>query len=341
MKVTIHASSWKQLIECLKQKDTLTRETIQNILHQEDYQFEFDRYQNRVTLDEFTEYLLTFENLKEEDIENEDLRIHHSLWLHFYQNLNLYEKEIQTFFNQFNPNVINQAALIAAAGFPEGYALEEVHMIFTCGIGQSFGYPYDNGMHFDLLRLVSDSSMRNNFINVIAHEIHHLIFNHTIKEEINDVEGYFVQCFAGEGLAIKFTNNAEGVLSKCFDTSRNKNCGLDADSIAYLNNDFEDTWHHFKHTLNEIRSGKIKSIDEVNTILFSYWLNTYKKEQSHDENPALQQSRLYTFGNDLWGTIYDVFGMDVLYETLQHPSQCISCFNQALLHLNQTKYIIN
>lgn len=38
---------------------------------------------------------------------------------------------------------------VALRGLPDDFELPDLNFIFTIGIGQSFGYVYNNGMHFD------------------------------------------------------------------------------------------------------------------------------------------------------------------------------------------------
>lgn len=149
-----------------------------------------------------------------------------------------------------------------------------------------------------------------------------------------------MQCFAGEGLAIHFTNNAEGVLSKRMNPNISKNLGIDNDSMNYLNHHFEETYYEFKQTITKIRNHEIKTIDEINNLIFGYWLDCYIEGQNHEETPYLKQSRLYSLGNELWGVIYDVYGMDGLYEIVNNPKMFVDKFNVALQKINKKELCI-
>lgn len=331
-----------QVFELLRKKrnHSLIKEEVINVFQSEDYMFEFHRYGKRILFEEFIAYFLNFETLETNEIENEDLRIHHSYWLDLYANLDKYQKEINTFFNVFKHEDVIEACHIAKNGFPKQYVFPKCKLVFTCGIGQSYGYPYENGMHFDILQLIKDKKTEN-FKETIAHEMHHLIFNRNIREETNDLLGYFLQCFAGEGLAIHFTNNAGGVLTKKFDETLPENIGIDAFSMNYLHDCFEETFKKFTQTLSDIHNQKIQTIDEINELIFGYWLDCYMEGQSKEEVPKLKQSRLYSLGNELWGVIYDVFGMDILYEIVNDPSNWNDKWNDAMHILGKKQYVIN
>ena len=88
-----------------------------------------------------------------------------------------------------------------------------VKLVITLGIGQSFGYPYGDGMHMDFLQLVGEDYMKD-LSPVFNHELHHILFNRLFGEgNAETLEGRLCFFLAGEGLAIKFANFAPGKLS--------------------------------------------------------------------------------------------------------------------------------
>lgn len=339
MKALLCNSAVVPMLGLLRKKKTgqLERAEVEKLLDHEDYRFEFSRYEGRVDKQTFADYFMTFENLGQ--VENYDLRNHHSFWLDLYHNLEWFENKTTEFFRKFNSHVIDEASRIAMAGFPENYRFRDCRIIFTCGIGQSFGYAHENGMHFDIMQLLRRYA-NENFKLMIAHEIHHLFFLDSIPFDETNLEGYFLQWFAIEGLAIKFTGNAQGVLSQKLHPEQPANLGLDDASIDYANGRFDSYFAEFRKHLDQIRSGEIKTVEEVQKLLVSYWFDLYAEGQSREEIPQLKQPKLYAFGNDLWGTLYDVYGMDVLYETLTHPETFAEKFNHAVHILNREEYLL-
>lgn len=342
MKVSLCNTAIAPMINLLRKKKSqqLTHDEIETLLNHEDYQFEFRRYDGRVNAQEFSDYLLTFESLDASQIQNMDLRNHHSYWLDLYENLDWFEDKTRNFFEKFNLDVIEDAYQIAASGFPKGYQFRDCKILFTCGIGQSFGYANENGMHFDIMQLFRHYE-NDNFKLMIAHELHHLIFLDNIQFNESSLEAYFLQWFAIEGLAIKFTGNAQGVLSKKLSPHKPANLGLDDASIQYLNDHFDAAYSEFQKNLEDIRRGTIKTVEDVQKLLLDYWFNLYADGQRKEDIPQLKQSRLYTMGNDLWGTLYDVYGMDELYKILNHTETFSEKFNQALRILGKTEYLIS
>lgn len=342
MKISLCNTAITPMLSLLQKKkaNRLDREEIEKLLSHEDYQFEFRRYESRINPREFVDYLMSFENLEASQIDNMDLRNHHSYWLDLYENLSWFEEQIENFFKTFTLSVIEEAYQVAVNGFPKGYHFPDCKILFTCGIGQSFGYANENGMHFDIMQLLRQYG-NENFKMMIAHELHHLIFLDNIQFNESNLEAYFLQWFAIEGLAIKFTGNAQGILSQKYHPNAPANIGLDNSSIRYLNDHFESAYFEFKKNLAAIRHGTIKTIDDVQKLLLDYWFNLYADGQSKGEIPQLKQSRLYTMGNELWGTLYDVYGMDELYETLNHTETFVEKFNNALHLLNKDEYLIS
>ena len=324
-----------QLCNELKSGNVNEKEISQLINH-EDYKFEFSRYKNRVSEEEFINYFLNLPNLNEDSITNNDLKIHHKYYMYLLDNLDLFidkEKELNKWFKK---NIFEEQINYALKGLPDDLKLPELKFIFTIGIGQSFGYVHGNGMHFDFLQLIKEKSL-GDFCSTIAHEVHHVGMN-LIHESIDfntlTLEGMFYLYFSGEGLAVKYCNNAEGILSKPISDGP-KNIGLDSFTWEYLNNDFDNTMNQFKETIRKIRNNEIKSTEELVSHLEEYWMNPLTKEQKQGDVPKLKHFRLYTFGNDIWGVIHDCFGKGVVYETLKNPENFPVVYNRALQEIGR------
>lgn len=342
MKAALCSTALAPMFALLRKKKAgqLERNDVEKLLDHEDYRFEFRRYEGRVDRQTFADYLMNFETLEAGQIENYDLRNHHSCWLDLYENLDWFEQKTWAFFEKFDEKIIEQAGQIAVDGFPKTFLFQDCKIVFTCGIGQSFGYANEHGMHFDIMQLFRHYE-NEHFKLMIAHEIHHLIFLDNIPFDQEDLEGFFLQWFAIEGLAIKFTGNAQGRLSRKLHPEEPGNLGLDGASIEYANARFDRYFGEFRKNIQQIRRGEIKTVEEVQGLLVSYWFDLHTDEQSREEVPKLKQPKLYAFGNDLWGTLYDVFGMEALYETLLHPKTFTEKFNQALQVLHKEAYMLS
>lgn len=342
MNFLIRSSSIKDMLKvCEKLKEAdIKRSDIENVLNHEDYKFEFQRYKNRISENEFIDYFLNIPELTEADLKNEDLKNHHRYYKDLIDRLSFYTEKLSEL-NEFTPDLFREQISISLRGLPDDFMLPDLNFIFTIGIGQSFGYVYNNGMHFDFLQLIEDNSIHD-FCATISHEIHHVGMN-AIHETINlnavSLESLFYLYFSGEGLAVKYCNNAEGVLSKSIYDGP-KNIGLDSFTWSYLNNDFYNTMAHFQETIYNIRNKRINSIEELERDFSEYWMNPYIEGQSRNEVPELKHSRLYSFGNEIWGIIHDCFGKNTVFDTIKNIDRFPNVFNNALEKLGHEEFRI-
>lgn len=317
------------LIKKLKEGIDIKSE-LEELLNHKDYDIEFKRYEGRVSREDFIKYILNLDKVDIDDLENKDLKAHHKYYMDLYSNIDLYiEKSSEL--KKLTKEIFEEQAKKALKGLPDGFKLPDLNFLFTVGIGMSFGWVYENYMHFDYLQLIKEKSV-DEFCSTIAHEIHHVgtnIIYDDLGIESLPVEEFFYLCFTGEGLAVKYCNNAEGVLSESIYDGE-KNIGLDKFTWDYLNGDFYNTMKVFKNTITSIHNKEIKSQEELFKYVQEYWMNPYIEGQSKDEIPKLKQFRLYSFGNDIWGIIHDCFGKDVVYDTINNLSKFPEVFNSAL-----------
>lgn len=172
---------------------------------------------------------------------------------------------------------------------------------------------------------------------VFNHELHHILFNRLFGEgDAETLEGRFCFFLAGEGLAIKFANFAPGKLS-CSLCPERANEGLDERSMEVLNGDFEDTWKRFADTIRQLRQGQMNG-EALEREMEEYWLSPCLDPAHPGER--LLQSRAYSFGNEVWGSIYDAFGREVMLDTLRHPDRCVAVFSAACRKNGQVQYTI-
>ncbi len=325
-----------QLCHKLKTGD-LKEEEIRQLLNHEDYQFELSRYKNKISEAEFISYFLDLPNLDEDHISNGRLKWHHKYYQYLLANLELYDAKEKELPKIFKKSIFQEQINYALKGLPDDIQLPEMRFISTIGLGPSFGYVYGNGMHFDFIQLIKEKSSKDLY-STIAHEVHHVGWNVIFKEmDINtlSLESMFYLYLSGEGLAVKYCNNAEGILSKAIYDGP-KNIGLDSFTWKYLNNDFDNTMIQFKETIRRIRQQEIKSLEDLEKHIDEYWRNSLTKDQKLGDIPKLVHYRLYTFGNDLWGIIHDCFGKDVVFETLKNPQNFPEICNKALQSIGRS-----
>lgn len=341
MKVIVRNETIPKMLEIVKnlkngQKDL---QAIESVLNHPDYQMEFKRYGANIEKETFIDYLTSFWTLNEDDISNPNLKYHHRFYMDLYEDIDTYLSNVSM--TDIKQSLVMEQAEIAQKGLPDDLDLGDVHMVMTLGIGGSFGYIFDNHIHFDYLQLVKNSNQEA-FHASIAHELHHVGFSRIVtpeKVQKLSLETLFYCYFAGEGLAVKYCNNAEGVLSKAIYDGP-KNIGLDPFSWRYLNNDFKATFERFKQTIALIRQQSF-SQEDMQKELRTFWMSPYTHDQSTSEKPKLLQLRLYSFGNELWGVIHDAFGKEKVYETLDHLEDFPKVYHQALTCLGIEQFTLD
>lgn len=338
MKVVVHQAQVLPMLTWLEKlaEGQADREALERMLESEDYAFEFARYKKRVTREEFREYLLNLPQVQEEQIQNLALQQHHFLWKDALEHLQKYREGY------------SQLQAVLAQGFEQKtqqvmercygpVELGTVGLVITLGIGPSFGYPYGDRMHMDFLQLIGENYLQE-IQSTFQHELHHILFTRLYGEgDASTLEGEFCFFLAGEGLAIKFANFAQGVLSDSICPAQ-VNRGLDEETIALLNADFENTWKHFADTIHRLREGRMDR-EALEREMQEYWQSPYLDPQHPGKQ--LLQSRMYTFGNEVWGCIYDAFGRKVMLDTLRHPDRCVQVFSDACRQKGKARYTVD
>lgn len=337
MRINVNKDTLNPMLLMLKKikSNQATKEELYELLKHSDFQFEFQRYEGRVSISEYVDYLFTCHTLEEESIENQDLKAHHNLYVDFFNNVEFYEEKLAKIHTIITPKIIDDALELAQKGLPLDHGVEEIKLVFSFGIGMSFGYVHNNTAHFDVLHLIKNASI-DDFFGSLAHEIHHVCLYDYFPEEYT-VKELFLLYFSAEGLAVKYCNNAVGVMSKAIYDGPT-NVGLDPFSWNYLNDQFDEAFKIFQNTIKKIDSGEITTFDEVEEVINNTYMNFHTEDQSKDEKPKLLHSLLYSFGNDIYGVIHDAFGKEIVYQLVKEPFLFLDHYNKACIKLGFSKY---
>ncbi|MCI9141032.1 MAG: hypothetical protein HFH87_00225 [Lachnospiraceae bacterium] len=307
------------------------RAVLQKIFDHEDYQFEARRY-GLSSVEPLISYFSHLKNVEGKDIPDlskerkSALRDKHNLWLDCASNPQKYYTRYEKVKHILCENNIQNLQHKLSAAFPDGAAINDSSIIVTLSFGPSFGYVYENALHLDLFG-IEDICTIEELPYIILHEMHHLQVQkltgsyHSFTRKFSLLDNYIFR-FSGEGLAIKFCNNAEGVISRRIDSHLNANIGIPA--MAILNNHFEEHFNLFNDTIKRIKQNSITA-SEIEEQFRSYWWNPqlYK-----DETTFLTQTPIYSFGNEIFGCIFDAFGMEILFECFYNPARVIGYFNK-------------
>lgn len=330
----LRISSIPLMLECVSHSGTAAAKEarFRTILGHADYQFEARRY-GLASVEPLVSYFARLKSIRPEEIpalsdeRKNALREKHAQWLdcasHPQKYLARYEKVQQALCAE---NIQALQRRLSAA-FLHDIALDDAGLLSTLSFGPSFGYVYENALHLDLFGIEEICTMEE-LPCMILHEMHHLQIQklmgsyRAFTAHFSPLEHYLFR-FTGEGMAIKFCNNAEGVVSKRIDAHSPANIGIPA--IPVLNRHFEEHFRLFNHTVQQLNRNAITA-EEINEQFQSYWWNPYLYQ---DEITFLPQTPLYSFGNELFGCIFDAFGLNTLFECFCHPSKTIEYFNRA------------
>lgn len=306
------------------------RETVGNILSHEDYRFELRRYEISST-EHLIDYFSRLNTIAPEDIPDlsddhrrNHLREKHHQWLDCVNNPRKYYDRYERLKAFFTDDFLAEMQRKLTGMFPKGTAMiPDPAVVSTLSFGRSFGYPYEGALHLDLFG-VEEYGALEELPRTVLHEMHHLqafkMAGDGFYSGLSLLERYLIG-FAWEGLAVKFCNNAEGVISRRLEPELEPNRSVP--SIPVLNQHFSEHFQLFCDTVRQIRAGTLTE-EEMERQQREYWMNPYL----YGETP-LDQTAIYSFGNELYGCVYDHFGLDAAYECFYHPARLISWFNRA------------
>jgi len=306
------------------------RDTVRKLFAHEDYQFELRRY-GITSAEHLTDYfsrLSTIDPAEIPDLSDNHrrnfLREKHCQWLDCINDPQKYYSRYERLKAFFTDDFLADMQQRLTEMFPKGTEMiPDPAIVSTLSFGRSFGYPSEGAIHLDLFGIEEYCTLEE-LPRVVLHEMHHL---QTVKMSEDAGETGFtlldryIRSFAWEGLAVKFCNNAEGVVSRRIEPELPPNLCVPA--ISLLNRHFPEHFQLFCGTVGRIRAGTFTE-EDMERQQQEYWLNPYL----YGEAP-LEQLPLYSLGNELYGCVYDVFGLDAAYECFYHPARLVSWFNRA------------
>jgi hypothetical protein len=347
MKVKVRCETVPRMIElCKKHKaGNLDEKELIELLEHEDYIVEFNRYNSGgnprggFSKEEYIEFFMNFFSLCRDEIKNERLKLRYNDLKYLFDNLDFYESQLINL-NYITEDVILESLKYTFDGLPESLELENLDFIFSIGLGNSGGWFYDNCSHYDMVIFFKNFDLEC-IKHYFAHETHHVglakyVDSLGIEKDLTLEECLYL-LLAVEGLAVKYCNNGEGVLTKRIYKDEPENIGLDKYSWDYLNKEFYTIYDTFREHTKKLRS---KEITDLEQIISEYWFSLHTSEQSEDEAPKLRHSRNYSLGNELWGLINDVYGKDKVFDTIKNIKYFPQVLSSALITIGREDLII-
>ncbi len=318
-------------------------EQLEKVLKHSDYQVEMDRYTHAggpsggFTYDEFIDFFTNIYTLKFDGLENTRMKQRYHAFKEFMDNIEEYESKVDKL-ELITEELVVKAISKAKSGLPETVEFEEMDVIFSIGMGPSGGWFYDGKYtHYDIVQFLKDFD-KDNLYDVLAHEFHHIgSKKHYATLDMSKItlEDYFYLFLSGEGLAVKYCNNYQGVLTK--NTCDGKaNASVTHKDRDYFISEFDNVYQEFLKDIKSIRSGEIASFADMSARISGYWMSLKTKYASADEPNDMAQSLNYFLGAEIWGLIHDVHGLDRVYEIIDGKTNFVDSYNEALKAIDRS-----
>lgn len=317
------------------------RQELSDLLEHEDYQIELDRYQNHpfdigFTKEEYIDYFINIRDIDINKIASKALKYRVDDLLYILENVDYYRTVYQKV-EKIDENLVFRALEKARFGLPDDIEVNDIRIIFSIGLGLSGGWIYKNNTHYDLKIVVGDKTT-GGLLNTIAHECHHMGYNQIFENyhptELDcPIDSTLILYLSGEGTAIKYCNNFEGVLtSKIY---CDEAMSVIMASYNYYLSNFDIIYQIFKSDINALRSGEITDMKEFEERFTKhYFYRDVEVDGKLVENYLLQPVA-YFLGADIWGLIHDTYGREKVFELLKNPRYFLKYFNEALLKINR------
>lgn len=319
---------------------------LRGILNHEDYLVELERYNTAggprggFSKEEFIDFFTNLNNLKYTDINNIRLRERLASFQYLLKNIDKY-KALIPFIESISVEKVRVAIEKTKKGLPKDIDFNEVELIFSVGLGPSLGWFYKNYSHYDVIEFFKDFN-EEILLSTIAHEYHHVgyrILSSNLDDSSFTLEETFYSLFSGEGLAIKYCNNYKGLLTTNIYNER-VNVGVDEKSYKYFIEEFKVIYEKLLSDIQDIRSGKFETQEELVQMFIKYWMSTRTNRIKDSEPDDLGQSLNYFVGAEIWGLIHDTYGKEKLYEIFKRPSLFLSYYNKALSNIGRNDMLI-
>ncbi len=328
MKINLRATSVQPALDLLRRLaggNRPGREEIEALFAHPDYDFEFRRYgaDRRAMM----AFLLSLPAPDPDALpalcpdRPDALRQRLPLWQGAFRTPDAVELRFCDAMRNLCPSERQEICADVRAAFPFEPGLGDVDVVLTLGIGPSYGYVFEGALHLDVLSLISGGALRP----VLAHELHHIAmqkFAGSFIDSLTPAE-LFVFTFSGEGLAVKFMNNARGVLSKPVRPGEPECAGLDASAMDHWNARFAESVEMFFSTLRAMNEGGASAREAWERFEGDWWNPVHGGR-------TLAHGRIYAFGNDLYGAIFDAHGLDATFDAVRHPLRAVELFRALL-----------
>lgn len=301
---------------------------LETLLDHDDYQIQFDFFNRHpagigFSKRDFMEMFLNIETYESNDEISMALKMRVDDIRHVFNNLEVYESSLGQL-KAMTEDDFEMALARTNRGLLTPIDLKGVQVVIAIGIGVSGAFNQGDINFLDYVKSFSQMT-KQGFLNTLSHELHHLGY----KEQFNrDVSKYrptdaFLHYFSGEGLAVKFGNNFEGVLTK--KNFEGEHTYRDISYGYYMDN---------KETIHEQFFNDLKGLERVGTHDFADYLfhERYWNRDVYIDGELkkiyLKNPVAYYLGADIWGLLHDQLDRKDFFNLLSEPDGLCECFLQ-------------
>lgn len=320
--------------------------SLDKLLLHEDYRTELERYEcaggprGSFTISDYKNIFFNYKTLAAKDIENERMRAKLKPFKDFMNDFDDYLDSINKLCDIDNEKII-KAIDWTLYGLPRSVELKDIEIILSISLGPSGAWAYKDYSYYDIVNFTKNYD-EEVFLNTIAHELHHIGLSKLIPDEKLEkitLEELFLIALSGEGLATKFCNNYEGILTKSIYEIR-VNKGIDQYSYNYFLKEFDNVYTMFKNDLRDIRNGVYKNTNELMKMIIEHWMTLKSSWNTDEKLDDLALSMNYFVGAEIWGLVHDMLGVEEVFKCLEHPQYFIDSYNKALHTIGRDDLII-
>lgn len=204
---------------------------------------------------------------------------------------------------------LSQATEQARFYLPNSACIPDVDVLVTVGLGDSFGWPYRNVVHFDFVKMLDDFESFAQLENLLAHELHHIGYESLLAGFNAATSAHqFLLFLAYEGTAIKFFNHPDSVFSKCLDEHMQ--------SYQIVASDWQYYREHWDFYFGQFQNDYRLLLKHPKTDVASVTEKWMTRQRIDDSDSTLTQYPNYFIGSEIIGMLLDHFGLDTVFDIL-------------------------
>jgi hypothetical protein len=326
---------------------------LENALTFEAYRVSQERYtsperskENQVTLAEFRKFILSYPGGQVDTQNNRRLVLTKPLYDAAIRNPEKFQRALKKI-RSVASSRFQDSFELAFSWLPSRPNMDiYVWILFDIGGSGAWAFRTKDGKQnvgFNILHLLDDQGEFDAelFAGTLAHEIHHLgsplssYFKTIQYDELDNSSRLklytdYLETMVTEGMAMKFCNNAPGVLSPKPNPDRDfAATRLNLKEWAEFQEQFSDIHRRAVKDLRKILSSPEIDREELESDYNNYW--TWRAGQK--EGKIFTLGREYYYGAEILGVINMAFGREVLFEGLLDLRKIPLLYNEGLKEL--------